>query len=82
PASVTSAVTRLEAQGFVTRTRGEEDRRLVLAAITPAGREVVEKATVGLNETVFAQPGLAAAEVDALTAALTRLRAAAGDPVN
>ncbi len=82
PASVTSAVGRLEAQGFVTRTRSEEDRRVVFAAITPTGREVVEAATIGLNEAVFSDPGLPTGDVTALTATLARLRAAAGDPVD
>ena len=79
PTSVTSAVDRLERQGYVTRTRGEQDRRIVLAAITPEGRAVVERATVGLNEEIFCRPGLDAAGVLALTDQLTRLRAAVGD---
>jgi len=45
PASVTNAVDRLEADGFVRRVRHPTDRRAVLAEITPAGRQVVEKAT-------------------------------------
>src|SRR3954454_20906286 len=59
PTSVTSAVDRLEKQGFVRRTRGESDRRVVLCAITDAGRAVVEKATEQLNREVFADPGIA-----------------------
>ena len=61
PTSVTSAVDRLERQGFVERQRHDDDRRVVLAAITDAGRAVVEKATDGLNGEVFQKPGLAAA---------------------
>ena len=41
PTSVTSAVDRLERQGFVERQRQDDDRRVVLAAITdgrPRGR--------------------------------------------
>jgi DNA-binding MarR family transcriptional regulator len=38
PTSVTSAVDRLEAQGFVKRQPHPTDRRAVLAAITQAGR--------------------------------------------
>lgn len=82
PASVTSAVGRLEAQGYVARTRGETDRRVVLAAITPAGRAIVERATDGLNAAVFADPGLPDDGVSALTGLLDRFRAAAGDPVD
>ena len=50
PTSVTSAVDRLEKQGYVERrARSEDDRRVVLASITDAGRDVVERATAGLN---------------------------------
>ena len=80
PTSVTSAVDRLEKQGYVTRARGESDRRVVLASITPEGRAIVEKATDGLNEQIFTEPGIDGEQVLALTAQLTALRAAAGDP--
>jgi DNA-binding MarR family transcriptional regulator len=82
PTSVTSAVARLEKQGYVARSRGEPDRRVVLASITDEGRAIVEKATEGLNDVVFARPGMPAGDVLALTALLTGLRAAAGDPVD
>lgn len=81
PTSVTSAVDRLVRQGFVERARREGDRRVVLAAITPAGRVVVEDATERLNAAVFSRPGLPAAEVTELTGLLGRLRAEAGDVV-
>ena len=79
PTSVTSAVSRLVAQGYVERTRGDSDRRVVLAVLTETGREVVERATEALNRRVFADPGLPPEEVRALTTALTDLRAALGD---
>ncbi|MGZ4453867.1 MAG: MarR family winged helix-turn-helix transcriptional regulator [Candidatus Limnocylindria bacterium] len=82
PTSVTSAVDRLEKQGYVTRSRGESDRRVVLAAITDEGRAVVERATDGLNGEVFAQPGIDAGQVADLTALLHSLRAASGDQVD
>jgi DNA-binding MarR family transcriptional regulator len=82
PTSVTSAVDRLEKQGFVQRQRQDEDRRVVLAAITDAGRAVVEQATAGLNSEVFQKPGLAAPDLDALTSLLGVLRADAGDTVD
>lgn len=81
PTSVTSAVNRLVAQGFVERLRREDDRRVILAAITPTGRRVVEKATSQLNSHVFEDPGINADEVTRLTDLLTALRAAAGDQV-
>lgn len=80
PTSVTSAVDRLEKQGFVRRSRGEADRRVVLCSITDAGRAVVEKATDALNE-VFREPGLPHDRVLGLSALLGELRAGAGDHV-
>lgn len=80
PASVTSAVARLEKQGFVRRTRSSTDGRVVLAAITGAGRDAVEAATVSLNTEVFEKPGID--DVPGLTALLTRLRATSGDAVD
>lgn len=81
PTSVTSAVDLLEKQGYVARSRGPQDRRIVLAAITDAGRAIVEQATDGLNREVFTAPGISAEDVVALTRQLSALRAAAGDPV-
>ena len=82
PTSVTSAVDRLEKQGYVTRARGESDRRVVLASITNEGRAIVEKATDGLNEQIFTEPGIEAGRVADLTALLHALRAASGDQVD
>ena len=79
PASVTSAVGRLEKQGLVRRTRTSTDGRVVLAAITGEGREAVEAATDSLNAEVFEKPGIE--NVRDLTALLSQLRAAAGDSV-
>jgi DNA-binding MarR family transcriptional regulator len=81
PTSVTSAVDRLEKQGFVRRSRGEADRRVVLCAITDAGRAVVEKATGELNHEVFAKPGIDDGDLTDLTALLGLLRAGHGDRV-
>ncbi|MCW2835309.1 MAG: MarR family transcriptional regulator [Nocardioides sp.] len=81
PTSVTSAVDRLVRQGYVERLRREHDRRVVLASLTDAGREVVERATDGLNQHVFAQPGIPDEDVLRLTELLGRVRAAAGDHV-
>jgi DNA-binding MarR family transcriptional regulator len=80
PTSVTSAVDRLEKQGFVRRTRSPHDRRQVLAAITDAGRQVAEQATAGLNEQVFEKPGIDDERLDQLFTLLSILRASAGDP--
>jgi DNA-binding MarR family transcriptional regulator len=82
PTSVTSAVDRLEKQGYVSRDRREDDRRVVLASITSAGRDVVELATAGLNSEVFENPGLAVPQLASLTELLGMLRARAGDHVD
>ena len=82
PTPVTSAVDRLERQGYVARARRDDDRRVVLASITDAGLAVVEKATDGLNADVFERPGLADADVAGLTRLLGGLRAAGGDRVD
>jgi len=77
--SVTSAVARLAAQGFVVRRDHPDDGRVVLVAVTPAGRSVVEEATPCLNHEVFEALDLDAEAAAQLGSALRRLRAAAGD---
>lgn len=79
PTSVTNAVDRLVAQGYVDRVRGETDKRVVRAVLTDAGREAVEEATAALNAEVFEAPGLPADDVRDLTGRLTALRAGLGD---
>lgn len=81
PTSVTSAVERLVRQGYVERLRRVDDRRVILAALTDAGRDVVERATLGLNTEVFEQPGLSRSEVLRITELLGEVRRAAGDHV-
>jgi len=79
PTSVTSAVDRLVAQGYVERVRSDEDKRVVRAVLTDAGREAVEEATAALNDAVFEAPGLPGADVRGLTERLTALRTGLGD---
>ncbi|MGN6245901.1 MAG: MarR family winged helix-turn-helix transcriptional regulator [Motilibacteraceae bacterium] len=81
PTSVTSAVDRLQAQGFVEREPDPSDRRSVLARITPAGRRVAARATTILNRDVFEQPGLNPEQLEQLMGACHALRAHAGDLV-
>src|SRR5664279_2750599 len=47
--SVTSAVDRLVAQGYVERKSDASDRRSVLASITASGREIAGQATAAIN---------------------------------
>ena len=79
PTSATSAVARLEAQGWVERSRSEADGRVVLATVTEAGRAVAARATEGLNREVFSRPGLGPDQVARLTALLREHRRGAGD---
>lgn len=79
PTSVTSAVARLEEQGFVRREPHPTDGRARLAVLTDDGRRVARTATERLNAGVFADPGITADRTEALVAILTDLRADAGD---
>ncbi len=78
-ASVTNLVDRLEAQGLVARRPHEDDRRTVLAEITPAGRSVVERATKVLNEASFGTGSLTHRQLEQLVSTLRSLRLDAGD---
>src|SRR4051812_35219019 len=79
PTSVTNAVDRLEDAGLVTRSTHPEDRRAMLVALTPPGRELAERATRALNDEVFENPALGDRDVRSLVDVLTRLRRSAGD---
>lgn len=77
--SVTPLVKRLEAADLITRTRHPEDGRAVLAALTPEGRAVMERATQVILETRFALGSLSEQDCDRLTELLVLPRKAAGD---
>jgi DNA-binding MarR family transcriptional regulator len=82
PASVTSTVARLTRDGQVERTPHPTDGRAAMVVLTAAGREVVERATLALNEVfTVADGGLGMAHDDAAAVVriLARFRAAAGD---
>ncbi|HEX4832218.1 MAG TPA: MarR family transcriptional regulator [Trebonia sp.] len=79
PASVTNAIRKLESRGLVERNLSPDDRRVVLAAITPAGRTLVEEATDALHQADFGLPGLTRQRAAEVTLTLRELRAAAGD---
>jgi len=80
-ASVTNAVGRLERDGLVTRTPNPDDGRSVLVTITDAGRQLVEKCTLQLND-VFRTIPLDDARQQAVFAALRDIRHAHGDFVD
>jgi DNA-binding MarR family transcriptional regulator len=77
--SVTHAIRRLEADGLVNRVPHPTDGRTTLVQITELGRSTVEDATATLNERVFADVGLSAADARALVGSIETLRHHAGD---
>lgn len=79
PAAVTNAIGKLEQRGLVRRSMSPTDRRIVLATITPPGRDLVEEATAALNDGSFGMPGITSAQAAKLAHELGVIRAAAGD---
>jgi DNA-binding MarR family transcriptional regulator len=79
PTSVTNAIDRLVAAGYVRRRPNPDDGRGVLAGITDAGRAVVTTATAALTDLDFGLGDLPEAEREALFDILRRVRLGAGD---
>lgn len=79
PTSITSIIDRLERAGLVRRQPHPTDGRATLAAITKAGRAVVEAATADLAAADFGLGQLSGAELAAMSTLLTPIRRAAGD---
>ncbi len=79
PTSVTSIVDRLEADRLVVRRRHPEDGRAVLAEITPAGRDLVERATTALTGADFGLGSLDEDRLGELSDLLRPVRESAGD---
>jgi DNA-binding MarR family transcriptional regulator len=79
PTSVTNTINRLERGQLVTRRPNPEDGRGTLAEITPAGRELVERATAYLMAAGFGMGGYDSAQLSELFAGLRALRVQAGD---
>jgi DNA-binding MarR family transcriptional regulator len=79
PTSVTNAIDRLVAAGYVRRRPNPDDGRGVLAGITDRGRAVVEVATEALTALDFGLGDLPEAERESLFDILKRVRLGAGD---
>lgn len=79
PASVTNVIGRLEQRGLVERHPSPDDRRVVLAHITAAGRALAEEATAALHEASFGLSGVPAGEVAQVVTALRPIRVHGGD---
>jgi DNA-binding MarR family transcriptional regulator len=79
PTSVTNAIDRLVAAGYVDRRPNPDDGRGVLAGITAKGRAVVETATTALTGLHFGLGDLPEDERTQLFDILKRVRLGAGD---
>jgi len=79
PTSASSAVDRLERQGFVRRSPHPSDGRTTLVELLAAGREVVARANDVLNDQVFGSVGLSAEQTSDLLALLQTFRRNSGD---
>jgi DNA-binding MarR family transcriptional regulator len=79
PASVTNVISRLEQRGLAERRLSPDDRRVVLATITPDGQTLVQQATDALNQASFGLPGFSARQAADVTSRLRAVRIAAGD---
>ena len=79
PTSVTNAIDRLVAAGYVRRRPNPDDGRGVLAGITEEGRVVVPTATAALTDLDFGLGDLPEDERAVLFDILRRIRLGAGD---
>jgi DNA-binding MarR family transcriptional regulator len=75
PTSITNTIDGLQRLGLVERVRHEQDRRMILAAITDRGRDVARAATEVINKERFGTAPLTRDELQTLYAILRRLRA-------
>lgn len=80
PASVTSAVKRLEREGLIRRQTDDDDNRVILAVLQPEGEALLAPATDAVNA-VFSSTGLDDSELDELVDLMGPIRASAGDQV-
>jgi len=79
PATVTSAIDRLEADDLLRRVPHPSDARTTLAEISAKGRRTVAAATDELNAKVFETVKLSQTELESLIRLLVKVRVEAGD---
>lgn len=77
--SMTHMADRLEERGLTVRRAHEADRRTTLIELTPAGRDLAERATTILNDASFGTAPLTGSDLDGLFALLRKLRIDAND---
>ncbi len=79
PTTVTLALDQLEKRNLVKRNPHPTDRRTILAVLTPAGREVLDKATKALADTEFGLTGVDASLSGRVVEVLGDVREHIGD---
>jgi DNA-binding MarR family transcriptional regulator len=77
--TITLIVDQLEKRGLARRQPHPTDRRVSLAALTPAGRALTRDATAALAEQGFGLSDVSARSLDQLRGAMGAVRAAIGD---
>jgi DNA-binding MarR family transcriptional regulator len=78
PTGITKLVDKLEQQGLVRRVANPDDRRGILAEITPAGRDRAAAATRAVTEVRFGAD-LGDDDLEQVVALVRRWRSSAGD---
>jgi DNA-binding MarR family transcriptional regulator len=81
PATVTSAVDRLEAAGLCRRASHPTDARATLVEITAKGRRTFDRSVDALNAELFGTVELSRDELAHLVALIGKIRIAEGDVV-
>lgn len=82
PATVTSAVDRLEGAGLCKRASHPTDARATLVEITAKGRKLFDRAVAGLNAELFGEVELDGEELALLVRLIGKIRVAEGDLVD
>ena len=81
PATVTSAVDRLENAGLSRRVAHPTDARATLVEITVKGRRLFDRSVETLNADLFGTVGLEEHELELLVGLIGKIRASEGDVV-
>jgi DNA-binding MarR family transcriptional regulator len=79
PATVTSAVDRLEKAGLCRRAAHPTDARATFVEITVKGRRLFDDAVEALNADLFGNVGLDDEEIELLVGLIGKIRAAEGE---
>jgi len=80
PATLSPLLKRLEASGYVTRTRKADDERALDVQLTPAGQDLRTRA-LEVPAQIVARLGMPVTQLESIRDSLTELLAAANTPV-